>query len=114
MHAKVANSNPTNYIFLRLAINTLSIEHIKSPFFQNLKFGMECLLLGECAYHLYIPGCLEFADIYTCSPRACGPWAFGVYISEIPHSYGITIHAKTAKLKNAAFKNLGEKVVAMK
>ena len=27
MHAKVANSNPTNYIFLRSAINTLSIEH---------------------------------------------------------------------------------------
>ena len=35
MHAKVVNTNPTNYIFLRAAINTLSIEH--SPFFQNLK-----------------------------------------------------------------------------
>ena len=45
VHAKVANSNPTNYIFLRSAINTLSIEHIKSPFFQNLKIGLECLLL---------------------------------------------------------------------
>ena len=43
VHAKVANSNPTNYIFLRLTINTLSIEHIKSPFFQNLKIGLECL-----------------------------------------------------------------------
>ena len=37
VHAKVANSNPTNYIFLRSTINTLSIEHIKSPFFQNSK-----------------------------------------------------------------------------
>ena len=45
MHAKVANSNPTNYIFLRSAINTLSIEHIKSPFFQNFKISLECLLL---------------------------------------------------------------------
>ena len=44
VHAKVANSNPTNYIFLRSAINTLSIEHVKSPFFQNLKIGLECLL----------------------------------------------------------------------
>ena len=35
VHAKVANSNPTNYIFLRLAINTLSIEHTKSPKFKN-------------------------------------------------------------------------------
>ena len=41
--AKVANSNPTYYIFLRSAINTLSIKHIKSPFFQNLKIGLECL-----------------------------------------------------------------------
>ena len=32
VHAKVANSNPTNYIFLRSAINTLSIEHIKVHF----------------------------------------------------------------------------------
>jgi len=29
MHAKVAISNPTNYIFLRMAINTLSFELIK-------------------------------------------------------------------------------------
>ena len=43
VHAKVANSNPTNYIFLRSAINTLSIEHIKSPFFQNFKISLECL-----------------------------------------------------------------------
>ena len=45
VHAKVANSNPTNYIFLRSAICTLSIEHIKSPFFQILKIGLECLIL---------------------------------------------------------------------
>ena len=44
VHAKVANSNPTNYIFLRLAINTVSIEYIKILFFQNLKIGLECLL----------------------------------------------------------------------
>ena len=30
--AKVANANPTNYIFLRLVINTLSIEHIAKKF----------------------------------------------------------------------------------
>ena len=43
VHAKAANSNLTNYIFLRLAITTLSIEHIKSPFFKNLEIGLECL-----------------------------------------------------------------------
>ena len=48
VHAKVANSNPINYIFLRSAINTLSIEHIKSPFFQNLKIGLECLPYVHC------------------------------------------------------------------
>ena len=32
VHAKVANSNPTNYIFLRSTIKTLSIEHIKKMF----------------------------------------------------------------------------------
>ena len=46
VHAKLANYNPTNYIFMRSAINTLSIEHIKSPFFQNLKIGLECLALA--------------------------------------------------------------------
>ena len=43
VHDKVANSNPTNYIFLRSAINTLSY---KSPFFQNLKIGLERLPLA--------------------------------------------------------------------
>ena len=52
MHAKVVNSNPTNYIFLRLAINTLSIEHIKSPFFQSLKIGLECLPLVPGGCHI--------------------------------------------------------------
>ena len=33
----------------------------------------------------------DFADIYTRSPRACGPRALGVYISKIPRSHGITI-----------------------
>ena len=37
VHVKVVNSNPTNYVFLRLAINTLSIEHIKSLFFPKFK-----------------------------------------------------------------------------
>ena len=44
MHAKVANSNPTNYIFLRLAMITLSIEHIKSLFFQNLRLSWNAYL----------------------------------------------------------------------
>jgi len=35
VYAKVAISNPTNYIFLRSAINTLSIDLIKSPYFKN-------------------------------------------------------------------------------
>jgi len=37
MRAKVAISNPLNYIFLRLAINILSIELVKSifPKFKN-------------------------------------------------------------------------------
>ena len=43
VHAKVANSNPTNYIFLRLAIITLSIEHIKKPVFPKFKIELECL-----------------------------------------------------------------------
>ena len=33
----------------------------------------------------------DFADIYTRSPRACGPRALGVYISKIPRSHDITI-----------------------
>ena len=33
----------------------------------------------------------DFADIYTRSPRACGPRALGVYISKIPRNLGITI-----------------------
>ena len=37
VHAKVVNSNPTNYIFLRSTIDTLSTEHIKSPFFPKFK-----------------------------------------------------------------------------
>jgi len=39
VRAKVAISNPTNYIFLRSTINTLSIEHMKIPYFQSLKIG---------------------------------------------------------------------------
>ena len=35
--------------------------------------------------------CRDFADIYTLTPRACGPWGSGVYISKIPCSCGITI-----------------------
>ena len=54
VHAKVANSNPTNYIFLRLAINTLrlSIKHIRSPFFQNFKIGLECLIIRSLGHIL--------------------------------------------------------------
>ena len=61
VHAKVANSNPTNYIFLRSAINALSIEHIKSPFFQNLKiswnayymFMLEVMIAFHCGFEFY-------------------------------------------------------------
>ena len=34
----------------------------------------------------------DFADMYTRSPRACGPRALGVYISKIPRSHGIKTH----------------------
>ena len=30
-------------------------------------------------------------DIYTLSPRACGPWALGVYIRQTTRAHGITI-----------------------
>ena len=33
----------------------------------------------------------DFADIYTLSPRACGPCASGVHINKISCSHGITI-----------------------
>ena len=29
-------------------------------------------------------------DIYTLSPRACGPWASGVYIRQTTRAHGIT------------------------
>ena len=47
-------------------------------------------LLGECTsvvYITYTMAAWDFADIYTCGPRA-----LGVYISKIPHSHGITIN----------------------
>ena len=31
-------------------------------------------------------------DIYTLSPRACGPWALGVYIRQTTCAHGITIN----------------------
>ena len=48
VHAKVANPNPTNYIFLRSAINTLSIEHIKSPFFSKFKNRAGMPIIDVC------------------------------------------------------------------
>jgi len=45
LYAKVAIFNTTNYIFLRSAINTLSIELIISAYFRSLKIGLECLLI---------------------------------------------------------------------
>ena len=71
MHAKVANSNPTNYIFLRSAINTLSIEHIKSPFFQNFKISLECLtvaiicILNALLEYITMTALLEYLDLFT-------------------------------------------------
>ena len=50
LFAKVSNSTPTNYIFLRSAIITLSVEHIKSWNFQNFNFGLECLLIVSILY----------------------------------------------------------------
>jgi len=50
VHAKVAILNPTNYIFLRLAINTLSTEHIKSPYFQSLRIKLEFLIRVSQSY----------------------------------------------------------------
>ena len=66
VHAKVANSNPINYIFLRSAINTLSIEHIKSPFFQILKLGWN-------AYYKVLYNCFICKEIKTHGSVLCGP-----------------------------------------
>ena len=73
MHDEVANSNPTNYIFLRSAINTLSIEHIKSLYFQNLKVGLECLL-SVCKNNRKIMeeyGIMEHLELAV---TRCGRW----------------------------------------
>ena len=51
----------------------------------------------------------DFADIYTHSPRACGPRALGVYISKIPHSHGITItctYGETATIPTDTHPNI--------
>ena len=45
VYAKVVIFNPTNNVFLRSAINALSIEPIKGAHFRSLKIGLECLLL---------------------------------------------------------------------
>jgi len=39
--------NKLFYIFLRSAINVLSIKLLKSAHFQSLKIGLECLLKDE-------------------------------------------------------------------
>ena len=36
-------------------------------------------------------GTRDFPDIYTLSPRACGPRALGVYIRQTTRAHGITI-----------------------
>ena len=46
----------------------------------------------EYAAHISYTMCArDLTDIYTLSPPACGPQALGVYISQIPHTHGITI-----------------------
>ena len=39
-------------------------------------------------------------DIYTLSPRACGPHALGVYIRQATRAHVTTIHSSTFALKN--------------
>ena len=52
-------------------------------------------------YITYTMAAWDFADIYTCSPRACVSRALGVYISKIPRSCGITIkYAQVTLLAN--------------
>ena len=62
VHAKVAIFNPTNYIFLRSAINTLSTEHIKSSYFQSLKIRLECLSSAALNFPIWIPAREELSD----------------------------------------------------
>ena len=54
-------------------------------------------------YITYTMTAAGFADIYTLTPRTCGPQGLGAYISKIPHGYGITITYPYAKMcKNSA------------
>ena len=59
VHSKVANSNTTNYIFLRSAINTLSIEHIKVNLSKISKLG----------WNAYLKKILESVDEVLVNPQ---------------------------------------------
>ena len=48
----------------------------------------------EVLHSSYTMGTCGSPDIYTLSPRACGPRALGVYIRQTTRAHGITIKSK--------------------
>ena len=41
----------------------------------------------------------DLPDMYTLIPRACGPWASGIHIRQIPHGHVTTIKYNTIDTK---------------
>ena len=80
---------PTHKHFYAYSHGALNGYFCISPHFIGLFYW-----LGMSYQVIYITCTMaawDFADIYTRSPRACGPRGLGVYISKIPRSHGITI-----------------------
>ena len=53
-------------------------------------------------YASYAIGTRDLPDIYTLSPRACGPWPLGVYIRQTTRAHGITMITALYKCMNCA------------
>ena len=53
-------------------------------------FGPKSDCLCNCTCNSYTMCVRDLTDIYTQSPRAAGPRAEGVYISQITSTHGIT------------------------
>ena len=48
-------------------------------------------------------GTRDLPDTYTLSPRACGPWASGVYIRQTTRAHGITIKYTNNKVTGIVY-----------
>jgi len=44
----------------------------------------------------------DLPDMYTLGPRACGPWALGIHIRQIPHAHVTTITYPSAWMDKKA------------